>query len=69
MTNEAQESSSKKAYFIGPIDEVGTAIRYHAYWLLYSAVKPVLEAPEFAFSVMRADQDTSPGSISNALIN
>ena len=66
---DASTSTNRKCFIIGPIGEAGSEVRRLADWLLKGVIKPVLENEEFGYLVKRADDDTNPGSITNAVIS
>src|SRR5205809_903990 len=56
-------------FVIGPIGHRGTPERKHSDLLLYSVIKPVLQATEFGYAVKRADEDSDPGMIGDRMVN
>ena len=62
------ENKEKLCFVIGPIGEPGSPTRTLADWLLKGIIKPVVEAEEFGFTVLRADEVSTPGSISADVI-
>jgi len=66
--SDGETQQRKSCFIIGPIGEDGTAVRRLADWLLHGIFRPVLESDELGYVVKRADDDTAPGSITNAVI-
>lgn len=58
----------RKCFFISPIGDAGSDTRRHADMTLNLIVRPVLEAPEFAYRVVRGDEASDPGMISDHMI-
>lgn len=68
ILSDSGSQQAKSCFIIGPIGTEGSAARRLADWLLHGIFRPVLEGPEFGYTVKRADDDAEPGSIANAII-
>jgi hypothetical protein len=62
-------SAKPLCFGIGSIGGDGTEARRHADFLLRGLARHVLEAPEFGYTVKRADEETDPGMINNRVIS
>ena len=62
------KSDKSLCFVVGPIGRETTDERRHADLMLNSIIKPALQKREFGYRVMRADDDTTPGIISDHII-